>query len=472
MTANAPQAERVLSTLNVDGTRRWLNPRLSKGRWLTRRRAVGYGLIALFVTLPHIRIAGKPPLLIDILSREFTFFGTTLYPTDTLLLALILITIALSVFFFTAMFGRIWCGWACPQTVYLELVFRPIERFFQGGPGSKKRFGPAGGLLKTLVFVLLSFALAHTFLSYFVGTDNLRQWIFGSPLDHPIAFIIIVAVTGAMLFDFGFFREQMCIVACPYGRFQSVMLDRDSLVVGYDRKRGEPRGKKRRNREQTTDVSLKVVTESMTEPGDCIDCSLCVQTCPTGIDIRDGLQMECVNCTQCIDACDAVMDKLGRPRGLIRYASQRSLEGKGRHWLRPRLVAYPAIITVLVTIMAVVFISRESAFVTIIRGPGSPFTVLEGGMVANPIKIKIHDRSVAGAQYSISVEGIEGWRLDGSNTIQLDAGQMVTEPMALIVPPESFATGRLPVTILIDADGFEKRIEYMMRGPAHRSGES
>ena len=475
MSANAPQAERVLSTLNVDGTRRWLNPRLSPGRWLNRRRAVGYGLIGLFVTLPHLRIDGRPPLLIDILGREFTFFGTTLYPTDTLLLALMLITIALSVFFFTALFGRIWCGWGCPQTVYLELVFRPIERFFQGAPGTKKkRFGAAGGLLKFMVFVLLAFGLAHTFLSYFVGTDNLRQWIFGSPLEHPIAFAVMIAVTGAMLFDFGFFREQTCIVVCPYGRFQSVMLDRDSLVVGYDRERGEPRGKKRRSAKPKGDISLTVVQETNdTETlGDCIDCTMCVQTCPTGIDIRDGLQMECVNCTQCIDACDAIMDKIGRPRGLIRYASQRTLEGEGTHWFRPRLVAYPTIITVLVTIMAVLLITRETALVTIIRGPGSPFTVLDSGMVANPVKVKIHDRSESGSTYAISVEGVDGGRIDGPATIQLEPGEMITEPVALVVPPESFTTGRLPVTILVESEGFEKRVDYMMRGPVRRSGDN
>lgn len=476
MSTTAPQSERVLSTLNVDGTRRWLNPRPSPGRWLNRRRAVGYGLIALFVTLPHLRIDGRPPLLINILTREFTFFGTTLYPTDTLLLALLLITIALSVFFFTALFGRIWCGWGCPQTVYLELVFRPIERFFEGAPGArKKRFGAAGGFLKFVVFVLLAFGLAHTFLSYFVGTDNLRQWILGSPLDHPIAFVVIIAVTGAMLFDFGFFREQTCIVACPYGRFQSVMLDRDSLVVGYDRRRGEPRGKKLRNAKQPGDISLKVVhdathVEIAPEPGDCIDCTMCVQTCPTGIDIRDGLQMECVNCTQCIDACDSIMDKIGRPRGLIRYASQRSLEGEGRHWFRPRLVAYPVIIAVLVTIMTVLLVTRESALINVMRGPGSPFTVLESGMVANPIKVKIHDRSETGATYFLSVEGVDGGQIDGAGSVELQAGEMLTESVALVVPSEAFTSGRIPIRVRIRSEDFDKSVEYIMRGPVAPGG--
>ncbi|MFI4881607.1 MAG: cytochrome c oxidase accessory protein CcoG [Phycisphaerales bacterium JB064] len=468
MTANAHQAERVLSTLNADGTRRWLNPRPSTGRWLNRRRIVGYSLVVLFVALPHLRINGKPPLLIDILHREFTFFGTTLYPTDTLLLALLLITVALSIFFFTALFGRVWCGWGCPQTVYLELVFRPVERFFQGAPGKgKKRFGAAGGFLKILVFIALAFGLAHTFLSYFVGTDNLRHWIFGSPLDHPIAFLVMAAVTGLMLFDFGFFREQTCIVACPYGRFQSVMLDRDSLIVGYDRKRGEPRGKKRRT--PGSDVSLKVVQDTQ-EQGDCIDCTMCVQTCPTGIDIRDGLQMECVNCTQCIDACDTIMDKIGRPRGLIRYASQRTLDGEGRNWMRPRIFVYPTIITILVSIMTVLLITRASALVTVTRGPGAPFSVLESGMVANPIKVKIHDRSPEGGVYTLSLEGVNGGRIDGELPIGLTAGQMFTEPMTLVVPPEAFATGRLPVTVVVQAEGFEQRIDYVMLGPVFRAG--
>jgi cytochrome c oxidase accessory protein FixG len=470
MSTTAAQPERVLSTLNADGSRRWLNPRPSKGRWLNRRRTVGYGLIALFVLLPHVRIGGKPPLLLNILERQFTFVGTTLYPTDTLLLALLLITVALSIFFFTAMFGRVWCGWGCPQTVYLELVFRPVERFFQGTPGKGKgRFGPAGGMLKMLVYVALSFGLAHTFLSYFVGTDNLRHWILGSPLNHPIAFMVMAAVTGAMLFDFGFFREQTCIVACPYGRFQSVMLDRDSLIVGYDRKRGEPRGKKGHRAPPGADVSLKVVQAS-DELGDCIDCTMCVQTCPTGIDIRDGLQMECVNCTQCIDACDAIMDKIGRPRGLIRYASQRTLDGEGRHWLRPRVIVYPVVISILVSIMVVLLVIRSPALVTITRGPGNPFTVLEGGMVANPIKFKIQDRSEHGGEYSIALEGVEGGRIDGLTSVRVEAGETFAEPLTLVVPPEAFATGRLPVTIRVRGEGFEKSTEYMMRGPVHRAG--
>lgn len=470
MTSADSSQERVLSTLNADGSRRWLKPRPMAGRWLDRRRIVGYGLIALFVALPHVRINGRPALLVDILNRELSLFGAVLYPTDTFLLSLLLISLILSIFFFTAMFGRIWCGWACPQTVYLELVFRPIERLFDGTPG-KKKSGPLSKVkgLKYPVYILLSVALAHTFLSYFVGTDALRTWIFGSPLDHPIAFLVMAGVTVAMLFDFGFFREQLCIVACPYGRFQSVMLDKDSLVVGYDRRRGEPRGRKRRGmRPQKVDLTVGE-TDPAPAQGDCIDCTMCVQTCPTGIDIRDGLQLECVSCTQCIDACDSIMDKIGKPRGLIRYDSQRVLEGGKRRFLRPRLFVYPTIVAVLLSVLTVSLIRREPVFVSVVRGPGAPYTLTEDGMVQNTMRVNLHDRSAVGGTYSVSVVGLEGASISFP-AMTLEPGEMGSEATIVSVPREAFSAGRVPgnleVMLRVECDsGFVTEVPALMLGP-------
>lgn len=460
-----------LSTLRADGSRRWIKPRLSHGRWLNRRRVVGYGLIAIFVTLPHLRIAGKPPLLLDVMHREFTFFGITLYPTDTFLLALLMISVFLSLFFLTALFGRVWCGWVCPQTVYLELVFRPIERFFHGAPGKKQKTGSWRKPARLAVYVVLAFLLANTFLAYFVGTDALRVWMTRSPIGHPISFAIVAAVTLLMLFDFGFFREQMCIVACPYGRMQSVMLDRDSLVVGYDRVRGEPRGKMRGKKPPKGDVSLTTLPAEE-QRGDCIDCHMCVTTCPTGIDIRNGLQLECVNCTQCIDACDAVMDKIGKPRGLIRYSSQRMLEEGVRHPFRPRLVVYPMIIAVFVTLIATMIVTREPAFVSVLRGPGLPFQVLPDGRVANVVKVKIHDRTRDGGSYRLSVVGVPGATIEGTdNLVTLTAGEQRTDPMTLSLPAEAIPDGRVDLFIRVERDdGFTKDVPYRVLGPEKRVG--
>jgi cytochrome c oxidase accessory protein FixG len=471
--SESAQAVQVLSTLNQDGSRRWLRPRLSRGRFLNRRRTVGYGLIALFALIPQLKMGGKPLILLDVPRREFTFFGSTFLPTDTLLLSLLMIGIFLLIFLLTALLGRVWCGWACPQTVYLELVFRPIERFFEGEPGKRR---PGGGLgvrkaLKWIAYLLVSMFLAHTFLAYFVGVDRLAVWVRQSPLEHPASFMIMLAVTGLMLFDFGLFREQLCIVACPYGRFQSVMLDRDTLIIGYDQQRGEPRGKVRRSAHngQSRGVALPVLEDSC---GDCVDCMLCVQTCPTGIDIRNGLQMECIGCAQCIDACDAVMAKLGRARGLIRYSSQAAIEGRGRRVLRPRIVIYPLALAVVATVFAMVLMNKGAADVTILRGPGMPFNVLPSGAIANQIRVKVTNRGGEPEHYTIEV-------LDPRLTLNADENPMMVAPreprtqgVLVIAPADAFAEGALSVRFRIAGEGgFSREITYRLLGPQGQNSQ-
>ena len=444
--------ERVLPTLNVDGTRRWLKPRLSRGRFQRRRLVVAWGLMALFALLPHLRVAGRPAILLDVAHRRFMLLGAIFYPTDTVLLMLLLVGIFIGIFLLTATLGRVWCGWACPQTVYMEFLFRPIERGLDRfraawpGPGGAS----AHRVLKAVTFLGASMFLAHTFLAYFVGVEALGQWVRRSPLEHPISFLVMAGTTVLMLLDFGYFREQVCLVACPYGRLQSVLLDRRSLIVGYDARRGEPRGKRGH------------------VAGDCIDCGACVVTCPTGIDIRDGLQMECIHCTQCIDACDAIMDRVARPRGLIRYASRDELAGVPSRVLRPRIVIYPLILIVLWGSLGWALAHRPLAEVTVLRGLGSPFTILSSGEVSNQIRIKVENHGSDARHYRLSlVDGADLRLVAPDNPIAVAGGQQATATVFVVAPAQRFVRGERPVRFRIsDGAGLEATREYRLLGPS------
>ncbi|HNB60182.1 MAG TPA: cytochrome c oxidase accessory protein CcoG [Phycisphaerales bacterium] len=455
----------ILSTLNEDGSRRWLKPKPSPGRYLTRRRIVAWMLIAIFTALPWIRINGHPSILLDLSTRRFYLFGATFMPTDTLLLALLLVGAFVAVFFFTSVFGRVWCGWGCPQTVYMEFVFRPIERFFEGTPGRTKKgifqTTPLGKVAKWIVYVVLAGHLANTFLAYFVGVDNLVIWTFRSPLEHWAPFLVFAVVTGLMLFDFGFFREQTCLVACPYGRFQSVMLDRRSLIVSYDPKRGEPRGKAARK--TGADVSLPVL-------GDCIDCRMCVTTCPTGIDIRNGLQMECIHCTQCIDACDAVMEKIGKPRGLIRYASQATIGGDKARRLHIRPVVYAVVLTVIASAFVIVLLNRSPLDVQILRVRGLPYTTTAQGEIANNVRIRLVNRGDTPATFTVGLEDHDGLSVStDAPSVLLRPGEMKSVLATITAPFEKFERGHLEAHVKITGDNnVTRRVEYRLVGPSTR----
>lgn len=453
--------EHVLSTLEKDGSRRWLKPKLSQGIFLQRRRWFAYLLIVIFTAIPFITIGGKPLVLLDIPARRFTILSFTFLPTDTMLLAIFMVGLLLTVFLFTALFGRVWCGWACPQTVYLEFLFRPIERFFDGTSGRgglKKNVPPWRTAAKYFAYVVVCVYLANTFLAYFIGIERLGQWVQQSPLEHPAPFLVMAFVTVGMMFDFCFFREQMCLVACPYGRFQSVLLDQDSLIVAYDQRRGDPRGKAKKK--PAAERNLPVL-------GDCIDCGNCVTTCPTGIDIREGLQMECINCTQCIDACNLVMKKVGREPDLIRYSSQARDQGGKGGLLRVRTAIYPMLLLGIATAFVWVFLASKSFDGVVLREPGNPHTISEDGKVRNLIRLKLTSRSDEAMAFTTHVIEPAG------TTITLIESDVVLEPnesktfhAEILAPREVFVLGRADIELKIENErDVSRSYRFKLIGP-------
>ena len=443
--APGEDAEHALSTLRRDGERRWLYPTPSRGSFWTARLVVAWVLIAFFTALPIIEINGEPAILLDVIRRRFVIFGAVFHATDTVFLMLFLLISLLSVGLLTALLGRVWCGWGCPQTVYLEFVFRPIERLFEGGEAERKRRdeGPwtfEKAMRKTGKFAtygIVALGLAHTFVAYFVGWDQLIVWMTGPPTEHWGFFFMMAFTTGLILFDFSYFREQMCVTICPYAKLPSVLMDEDSMIVSYDPNRGEPRGQRSRAQIKKEADGAKL------ELGDCIDCGACVRTCPTGIDIRDGLQLECVNCTQCIDACNDIMESIGKPKGLIRYTSQRQIEDdEDAHVLRPRVVLYSILLATLVGIFGFMLYTEQPVDVLVRRSSGSSFKQLDnaGGKVANPVEFRIRNQTHEAHDYRITLERPEDGDLREVDDLnfRLEPNEMTRRTTWVIAPRHHF----------------------------------
>jgi len=364
-----------------------------------------------------------------------------------------LLTIFVAIFLVTAWVGRAWCGWACPQTVYMEFLFRPLERWLEGGLNAQKRLDQSGAnwrrVLKHGVFALLALALAHIFLAYFVGIERLVHWVTRSPFEHPSGFLVVGATALLVFADFGYFREQMCTIACPYARLQSALIDPGSLIIGYDRGRGEPRGRGE-------------------QKGDCVDCGACVVACPTGIDIREGLQVECIACAQCVDACDSVMLKFRRPLGLIRYAPAHSFSDSA-HSIPPRrgrVVVYALLLGGLVAALVLYGRSSQRPEITLLRGIGAPF-VLQGDRVQNQIRINIQNHKSEPVSYQLELELAPGAELVApENPIGVAAGGRATTSVFVTLPASAFHGDSLDVRLLFrDAHGESFERSYRLLGP-------
>ncbi len=424
------QPEIPSAALPADGRRQAIHPADVSGRFHRARNLVFAALVVLWAALPWIRVGGHPALFIEVDARELYLFGATFNSQDTWLLFFLLTGIGFGLFYATALAGRVWCGWACPQTVFLEGVYRRIERWIEG-PREKRLRRAAGPwnadkvarrVATHALYLLASLLIAHIFLSYFASLPKTFAMVRQRPAAHPEAFAWVVAMTGLFYLNFAWFREQLCVVLCPYGRLQSAMLDEHSLVVGYDAKRGEPRGKKG--------------TEGA---GDCVDCKRCVVVCPTGIDIRNGLQMECVGCTACIDACDDVMDRLGRPRGLVRYDSQDGLAGKPRKILRPRVVFYTALLVVGMVVAFLTVRTRKDFEATLLRFPGAEPYTIDDGSVRNALQLHLVNKRTAPERYRVAVDPTEGMSVVlPMTTVVVAALGDARVPMFLSVPRQQF----------------------------------
>ena len=371
-----------------DGKRRWIYPKAPSG-WFTRwRTVVAVILLATLFAGPFVWVDGHPLFLFNVLERRFIFFGVTFWPQDFYLVAVGLLTFIVFIVLFTVVFGRVFCGWACPQTIFLEMIFRKVEEWIEGDYHARQRLDAAPWTtekvvkktVKHVLYFLISFIIANTFLAYIIGRDEWLPLITDNPLNHLGGLMAMLAFTAVFYGVFAYVREIVCTTICPYGRLQSVMLDKNSLIVAYDYIRGEPRGKIKKN-------------EPVPPKGDCIDCKLCVHVCPTGIDIRNGTQMECVNCTACIDACDEVMVKIDRPKGLIRMDSQTGIETRKPFRISSRIVAYSIVLLALVGVLAYLLVSRPALDATVLRAPGQLFQREAGGRISNLYSLEVINKT-------------------------------------------------------------------------------
>ncbi|MEZ4738311.1 MAG: cytochrome c oxidase accessory protein CcoG [Flavobacteriales bacterium] len=411
----------AISTVDKQGQRVWVYPKKSHGKFTRWRQWFGYTLLLFLFIGPFIRISGEPLLMINLVERRFVFFGQVFWPQDFLIFVIGVITFIIFVALFTVAFGRLFCGWACPQTVFMEMVFRRIEYAIEGdwkqqqalnkGPMTNAKLGKK--TLKHAIFFGISFLIGNIFLMYIIGSDEVLRIIREPAADHWTGLLAMSVFSGAFYGNFAFFREQACTTVCPYGRLQGVLLDRKSIVIAYDHERGDPRGLFRKGEDR-----------SAAGKGDCIQCSACVHVCPTGIDIRNGTQLECVNCTACIDACDHMMTSVGLPAGLIRYASEEEIADKKPFTFNTRMKAYSVVLVGFIVALSTLIVMRTDTETTILRTPGMLFQTRPDGRISNLYTIKTVNKTPRDLPLHLELMNVEGEVQLIGRTMDLKGGEL------------------------------------------------
>ena len=467
-----------LATVNETGSRNWIYPKKPSGRYYTARNIVAFFLLAFFFSGPFIMINGHPLLMINILEREFVIFGVAFWPQDLHLLVFGMLAFIVGVVLFTTIFGRLFCGWACPQTIFMEMVFRRVEYWIEGDATEQMRLNKAPWTPKKIfkkalkhgVFYAMAFIISNWFLMYIIGKDDWFQLVTDPPSEHLAGLTAILIFSGVFYGVFAFMREQVCHFVCPYGRMQSVMLDNNSINVMYDYVRGEARARVGdRKKVEAGKATLADLGFNDDETfGDCIDCYQCVKVCPMGIDIRNGTQLECVHCTACIDACDSVMDKIDKPRGLIRYSSETAIREGNNKLMNPRTIGYSIVLTIMVTIFIFLMSMRSSLETTILRERGTVYQELPGNVYSNIYEMKVINKTFDPIKYEIKLVEPQG-EIVSLGIVQEVEGQSLAEGRFMVKLNGDELTGfRTELTFAVLSNGEEiERVKTGFLGPAN-----
>jgi cytochrome c oxidase accessory protein FixG len=437
-----------VSHIDAEGHRVWFYPKKPFGRLYNLRSLVSWIYLLVFFTIPFIKVNGEPLFLFNISERKFILFAVRFWPQDFFIFMIGMVAFIVFIALFTVIFGRVFCGWVCPQTIFMEMVFRKIEYWIEGDAAHQRALNKLPWnrekiikkTLKVAIFFVVSVLIANTFLSYVIGIDELYKIVTEPLSQHLGGFALMIIFSAVFFFIYLWFREQACLVVCPYGRMQGVLLDKHSIVVAYDHQRGEPRSKPQK--------------ETNTNKGDCIDCFECVRVCPTGIDIRNGTQLECTNCTACIDACNHIMEKVHKPEGLIRYASEHSIQTGKKLRISGRMMAYSFVLLLLIGLESFLLITRSDLDVHMVRAKGTLFYNEPDGRVSNLYNVKIINKTRNDLPVEFALSNLQGEvRLVGNPNLIIKKDSLLDTQIFVILPASAIDEQKSKISINVISSG-------------------